>query len=148
MYQRFIITCSHFQSNSQSNHLDSRVLLGEGAGKSLERVDDILEGLLLLGGDLRDLVGGGVLVLVGPLDLEGVELKVDVQAVNVLGLVGGEAAELVDEGHELGDVVLRDIAALLRGLDAALVLGLADDGRAVGLADNLNSVGGLAFNGC
>lgn len=148
MYQEFIITSSHFQSNSRSNRLDGRVLLGEGAGKSLEGVDDVLEGLLLLRGDLRDLVGGGVLVLVGPLDLEGVELEVDVQAVNVLGLVGGEAAELVDEGHELGNIVFGDIAALLRGLDAALVLRLADDGRAVGLADNLNSVGGLAFKGC
>lgn len=62
--------------------------------------------------------------------------------------MGGEAAELVDEGHELGNIVFGDIAALLRGLDAALVLRLADDGRAVGLADNLNSVGGLAFKGC
>lgn len=102
---------------ASSNGLDSRVLLGEGAGKSLEGVNDILEGLLLLGGDLGDDIGGGVLVLVGPLDLEGVELEVDVKAVDVLGVVGGEAAELVDEGHELDDIVLGDGASLLGGLD-------------------------------
>ena len=130
------------------NNLESRVLLGESAGKSLEGVNNILESLLLLLGDLRDNVGGGVVVLVGPLDLEGVELEVDVEAVDVLGVVGGEATELVDEGHELDDIVLRDGAGLLGGLNGALVLGRADDGGAVGLADDLDGVGGRALGVC
>ena len=122
------------------NNLDGRVLLGESAGKSLEGVNDVLEGLLLLLGDLGDNIGGGVVVLVGPLDLESVELEVDVEAVDVLGVVRGEAAELADEGHELDDIVLGDGAGLLGGLDGALVLGRADDGGAVGLADDLDGV--------
>lgn len=125
--------------------LDGRVLLGESAGKSLEGVNDVLESLLLLLGDLRDNASGGVVVLVGPLDLEGVELEVDVKAVDVLGVVGGEATELVDEGHELDDIVLGDGAGLLGGLDGALVLGRADDGRAVGLANDLDGVCGRAL---
>ena len=127
------------------NDLDGGVLLGESAGKSLEGVNDILEGLLLLLGNLGDNVGGGVVILVGPLDLEGVELEVDVKTVDVLGVVGGEATELVDEGHELDDIVLGDGAGLLGGLDGALVLGRADDGRAVGLADDLDGVCGGAL---
>lgn len=119
-------------------------MLGECAGESLEGLDDVLEGLLLLGSDLGDLVGGGVFILVGPLDLEGVELEVDVEAVDVLGLVGGEASELVDEGHKLDNIVLGDITSLLGGLDAALVLGLTDGGGAVGLANDLDSLCGLA----
>lgn len=104
------------------NDLDGRILLGESACKSLKGVDDVLESLLLLLGDLRDDTGGRVVILVGPLDLEGVELEVDIKAVDVLGVVGGEATELVDEGHELDDVVLGDIAGLLGGLDGALIL--------------------------
>jgi hypothetical protein len=133
---------------SSSNDLDGRVLLGEGAGKSLEGVNDILEGLLLLLGDLGNGIGSGVFVLVGPLDLEGVELEVDTKAVDVLGAVGGEAAELVDKGHELNNVVFRDIAGLLGRLDGTLVLGGADDGRAVGLANDLDCVGGRALRAC
>lgn len=125
--------------------LDSRVLLSESAGKSLEGVNNVLEGLLLLRGDLGDDVCGGVVVLVGPLDLEGVELEVNVEAVDVLGVVRGEAAELVDEGHELDDIILGNGAGLLGGLDRALVLGGANDGRAVGLADDLDGVGGGAL---
>jgi len=140
---------SHWRGYSSiMNNLESRVLLGESAGKSLEGVNNILESLLLLLGDLRDNVGGGVVVLVGPLDLEGVELEVDVEAVDVLGVVGGEATELVDEGHELNDIVLGDGACLLGGLDGALVLGRADDGGAVGLADDLDGVGGRALGVC
>lgn len=120
-------------------------MLRESAGKSLNGVNDVLEGLLLLGGNLRHLVGGGVFVLVGPLDVEGVELEVSTGAVNILGGVAGEAAELVDEGHELVDIVGRDVTLLLGTLDAALVLGLAGGGGAVGLADDLDGVGGLAF---
>lgn len=133
------------ESNQSCNDLDGGVLLGESASESLERVNDVLESLLLLLGDLRDNAGGGIVVLVGPLDLEGVELEVDVKAVDVLGVVRGEATELVDEGHELDDIVLRDGSCLLGGLDGALVLGRADDGRAVGLADDLDSVCGGAF---
>ena len=133
------------KSIQSCNDLDGGVLLGESASESLERVNDVLESLLLLLGDLRDNAGGGVVVLVGPLDLEGVELEVDVKAVDVLGVVGGEATELVDEGHELDDIVLGDGAGLLGGLDGALVLGRADDGGAVGLADDLDSVCGGAF---
>ena len=128
-------------NQSKSNDLHSRVLLGKGASQSLEGVDNVLEGLLLLGGELGDVAGGGVLVLVGPLDLEGVELEVDVEAVDVLGGVRREAAELVDEGHELVDVVLGDVAALLGRLDAALVLRRADHGGAVGLANDFDGVG-------
>jgi hypothetical protein len=128
-------------------NLDSRVLLSESPRQRLERVDNILESLLLLGGELGDVAGGGVLVLVGPLDLEGVELEVDVEAVDVLGGVRGEAAQLVDERHELVDVVLGDVAGLLRGLVAAFVLRGADDGRAVGLADDFDGVGGGAWRG-
>lgn len=120
-------------------------MLGEGAGESLKGLDDVLECLLLLGSDLGDLVGGGVLVLVGPLDLEGVELEVDVEAVDVLGHVRGEASKLVDEGHELNNVVLGDITSLLRGLGAALILRLADGGGTVGLANDLNGLCGLAW---
>ena len=125
--------------------LDGGVLLGESAGKSLEGVNDVLEGLLLLLDDLRDYTSGGIVVLVGPLDLEGVELEVNVKAVDVLEVVRGEATELVDEGHELDDIVLRDVACLLGGLDGALVLGRADDGRAIGLADDLDGLGGRAL---
>lgn len=128
----------------ESNSLDGGVLLGESASQSLEGVDDVLEGLLLLSGELGDVTGGGVLVLVGPLDLEGVELEVDVEAVDILGGVRGEAAKLVDERHELVDVVLGDVAALLRRLDAALVLRGAHDGGTVGLADDFDGVGGGA----
>jgi hypothetical protein len=56
-----------------------------------------------------------------------------------------ETAELVDEGHELDDVVLGDGAGLLGRLDGALVLGRADDGRGVGLADDFDGVGGGAW---
>merc|ERR1712232_768679 len=125
-----------FETLQSSIDLDGRVLLGEGAGKSLERVNNVLEGLLLLRGDLGDGIGGGVLVLVGPLDLEGVELEVDVKAVDVLAGVAGEATELVDEGHELGDIVLGDGAGLLGRLDGALVLRRTDDSGAVGLAND------------
>ena len=59
--------------------------------------------------------------------------------------MGGEATELVDEGHELDDIVLGDGAGLLGGLDGALVLGRADDGRAVGLANDLDGVCGGAL---
>jgi hypothetical protein len=127
------------------NDLNGRVLFGKGTGKSLEGVNDVLESLLLLLGDLGNDVGGGVVVLVGPLDLEGVELEVDVKAVDVLVVVRRETAELVDEGHELDDVVLGDGAGLLGRLDGALVLGRADDGRGVGLADDFDGVGGGAW---
>ena len=55
--------------------------------------------------NLGDLVGGRVLILVRPLDLESVEVELDVGAVDVLGVVRGEAAELVDQSQELLDVV-------------------------------------------
>lgn len=45
------------------------VSLGEGAASSVDAVDDILEGLLALGGDVRDGISGRVVLLVGPLDL-------------------------------------------------------------------------------
>ena len=57
----------------------------------------------------------------------------------------GEAAELVDERHELVDVVLGDVAGLFGGLVGALVLRGADDGGAVGLADDFDGVGGGAW---
>lgn len=130
------------------SNLDSRVLLGESASERLEGVDNVLESLLLLGGELGDLVGGGVLVLVGPLDLEGVELEDGVEAVDVLGGVRGEAAQLVDERHELVDVVLGDVAGLLARLDAALVLRGADHGGAVRLANDFDGVGGGTLGCC
>lgn len=89
----------------QSLSLKRVVGLGELASGSRDAVDDILEGLLRLGGKVRNLVGGRVGLLVAPVDLESVELKDLIEAEDILGLVRGETAELRNEAEEFLHVV-------------------------------------------
>lgn len=85
--------------------LYSSILLSESPAQSLDAVGDPLELILRLASNLRNIANGWVLILVRPLDLEGVELELVVEAVDVLRWVRGESADGVDEGHELVDVV-------------------------------------------
>ena len=152
---------------SRHHSLDRSVFLGKRPAERTNAIRNILERRLLLIRKLADLVGGRVLLLVAPLDLEGVELDLGVDAVHVLVVVRGEAAELVDEGHELLDVVPRDdvsalfqgedcawvgsllwhIALLLGGLCVAVVLSDGAGCRAVGLANNRDGVSRRAWSG-
>ena len=83
------------------------VSLGELTSSSRDAVNDVLEGLLGLRGDVCDLVGGGVALLVAPVDLKSVKLEDLVKTVDVLGLVRGEATKLRDEAHQFLDIVTR-----------------------------------------
>lgn len=87
--------------------LESLVSLGELTSGSGDTVDDVLEGLLGLGRNVCNLVGGRVALLVAPVDLESVKLKDLVEAIDVLGLVRRETAELRDEADQFLDVVTR-----------------------------------------
>ena len=88
-----------------SHRLDGVVLLGKGPASSVDRVGNVLERLLGLGRQLADDVGARVVLGVGPLDVEGVQLESRVQAVDVLGGVAGQAAEVVGQAHQFLDVV-------------------------------------------
>lgn len=85
--------------------LERVVALGELTSGSRNAVDNILEGLLALRGNVCNLVGGRVALLVAPVDLESVELEDLVEAIDVLGLVRRETAELRDEAHQFLNVV-------------------------------------------
>lgn len=87
--------------------LERVVALGELTSGSSDAVNDVLESLLGLGGNVGDLVGGRVALLVAPVDFESVKLKDLVETVDVLGLVRRETAELSDEAHQFLDIVTR-----------------------------------------
>ena len=88
--------------------LERVVLLCELTSGSRDAVNDILEGLLGLRSDLLNLVGGRIALLVAPVDFKSVELEQLVKAVNIFALVGGKAAELRDEAHQLVHVITRE----------------------------------------
>lgn len=66
----------------------------------LDGIDDVLEGRLDLAGDLVDLVGSWVILLVRPLHFQGVDFELGVCAEDVLGCVAREAADGGEEGEE------------------------------------------------
>ena len=102
-----VITC--VRPRRKPPLLYSGIPLREGPAQRLDRVGDPLEVVLLLGLNRTDVASSRVIVLVAPLEFEGVEFELGVQTVDVLGGVGWEATEGVDEAHELGDVVFRHV---------------------------------------
>jgi len=89
--------------------LERVISLSELASGSRDAVDDVLEGLLALGRKVRNLIGGGIALLVAPVDLKSVKLEDLVKTVDVLGLVRGEATKLRDEAHQFLNIVTRQL---------------------------------------
>lgn len=88
--------------------LERVVTLSELTSGSRDAVNDVLEGLLGLRGNVGDLVGSRVALLVTPVDLESVKLEDLVETVDVLSLVRRETAELRDEAHQFLNIVTRE----------------------------------------
>lgn len=83
----------------------SRVLLRKLPPQRLNAIRNPLELILLLGSNLADIARRRIVVFIRPLDLKRVQLNLGVEAVDVLGRMRGEAAQGVDQTHQLVDVV-------------------------------------------
>ena len=83
--------------------LDSTILFRKLPRQRLHAIHHPLEIILLLASYLSNL--RRVIFLVTPLDLKRRKVELRVYAVDILVVVGGEAAECADQGDEFVDVV-------------------------------------------
>lgn len=110
-----VCSSSSLTTSPPASHLDSRILLRKRPPQILNTVRNPLEIILLLRINLLHRIrSSGIVVLIRPLDFEGVEVEFRVVAVEVFGLMAREAAEGGDKAHELVHVVPTFVRVLVR----------------------------------